>query len=545
MDATSPINGNPAIYGSKGQNWHANFVAYMVGIVNHSTYADMPDAVKPDGKIQWEAPSNRKSGEYQHTHQKRRDWWANKATAIGISPKSDKWISQTAKRIHPFGNKPCKFCGNYMRIAYCYPNGFLIRRVKAIFQDYKVDKLMEVSALVTDLFEIYGDPSFAKFYNLFKGEAITIPTDLDSVIKWTDWLEQSLIPSESSLLSPGAMSNPPDRFDGFHSFNLCCRRKADTGRHDVNMRSYTTDRRVFEFWSDGNWVAADRMMGLVSSKFRNYACYDGGKGPATADHIGPLSLGFCHMPTFRLLSKRANSAKNNRMTKADVDWLIHAEESGEQVASWHSEALWNLRKSFVCSNENASRLSKLMRDGQRNAMFMLSNFHKAGNLSFLASLLHLGYAQQNFEFINLRVEESLTVYDDINDKKRINKYPLEQMARRIRVGFEAMSLYSEKENRHCYPMFGESEHRSLLSTIALLSESQELRILDKKIENCLKSENAIDGLLRELAPELLALNRIPGIVAAHRQAKDIMSAVAVKISAMWDNERYVREISLE
>ncbi|WP_250551869.1 hypothetical protein, partial [Escherichia coli] len=27
--------------------------------------------------------------------------------------------------------------------------------------------------------------------------------------------------------------------------------------------SYVTDRRVFEYWVDGDWVAADRLMGQV------------------------------------------------------------------------------------------------------------------------------------------------------------------------------------------------------------------------------------------------------------------------------------------
>ncbi|HFL9475791.1 TPA: Alw26I/Eco31I/Esp3I family type II restriction endonuclease, partial [Escherichia coli] len=59
------------------------------------------------------------------------------------------------------------------------------------------------------------------------------------------------------------MANPPDRFDGFHSFNRCCRSIADKGRTKENLKSYVTDRRVFEYWVDGDWVAADRLMGQV------------------------------------------------------------------------------------------------------------------------------------------------------------------------------------------------------------------------------------------------------------------------------------------
>ena len=44
-------------------------------------------------------------------------------------------------------------------------------------------------------------------------------------------LEEKVVRAElRGRLSPGAMSNPPDRLDGFHTYNLCCRSKQDTGR---------------------------------------------------------------------------------------------------------------------------------------------------------------------------------------------------------------------------------------------------------------------------------------------------------------------------
>jgi len=74
-------------YGSKGQSWHTSFIAYMKKIVTHPNYLGMPDAIKEDGKIQWEAPSNRQSGKFKDTHHKRRDWWRKKSQEIGIDQK--------------------------------------------------------------------------------------------------------------------------------------------------------------------------------------------------------------------------------------------------------------------------------------------------------------------------------------------------------------------------------------------------------------------------------------------------------------------------
>src|SRR3569623_1240296 len=123
----------PASYGSNGQSWNATFVKYMKFIVLHPNYAGMPDAVKDDGKIQWEAPSNRGGGQYKDTHHRRRDWWRAKAAEIGIDDRKDKWISRTAKAIHPCGEKPCKRCGRVLRIAYVYPSATLVRRCIAEF----------------------------------------------------------------------------------------------------------------------------------------------------------------------------------------------------------------------------------------------------------------------------------------------------------------------------------------------------------------------------------------------------------------------------
>ena len=54
----------------------------------------------------------------------------------------------------------------------------------------------------------------------------------------------------------------------------------DTELH-LTLTRYGQDRRVYENWADGDWKMADRLMSL----FR--------KNGISADHIGPISLGFC------------------------------------------------------------------------------------------------------------------------------------------------------------------------------------------------------------------------------------------------------------
>jgi hypothetical protein len=91
------------------------------------------------------------------------------------------------------------------------------------------------------------------------------------------------------------MSNAPDRLDGFHSYNLCCRGKQDTGRAADNLKTYGVDRRAFEHWCEGDWSAANALMNSVTE---GTCARCGAFGQLTADHVGPISLGFLHSPRF-------------------------------------------------------------------------------------------------------------------------------------------------------------------------------------------------------------------------------------------------------
>ena len=93
---------------------------------------------------------------------------------------------------------------------------------------------------------------------------------------------------------------------------------------------------------------ADRLM----SYFRKYGL--------SADHIGPISLGFAHRPKFHPLTKEANSAKNNRMSLNDVNVLIEDESKGDVVISWHSSYIWDKFKGSVKTDNDAVKLSDLM-----------------------------------------------------------------------------------------------------------------------------------------------------------------------------------------
>lgn len=531
------------------------FSKYKEFIASHPAYSGMPDLRYPDGRIQWETPSNRKSGEFKDSHDKRLQWWKNKAAEIGISTTEDKWISKVAKRIHPTGIRPCPVCGKELEIRYAYLSKRFIKRVHLLDfynNDIEMTEITHILDFVTEFITEYKNHAIHTLPILLScKEAPDIPK-LSTLSEWLEWIDQKYIPLEPSMLGPGSMSNAPDRLDGFH-YNRCCRKKTDKGRSDANLASYSKDRRAFENWSDGNWITANMLMGYIKSNpaLRQEPCANLGDAhehplPCDADHIGPISLGFCHRPEFQLLCSPCNSAKNNRLYFSDVQHLIAVESTGETVTTWYATPVWNLCKNKVTNAETALRLSKIMRDNRNIALMLLSKFMTSGECLFLLSLLNLQYADYQYQII----PDSQEIYNhivtvDFTYETSSLRYVTIQKRRKIRIAFESLSDYAPKDNRNGF-IYNSPTIEQLKSTIfdILSSVPQEYKILNSKlcsiISNPVISDNEIESFLNEVDyNKLLSLNEY---VAAKEKLYEIMSLVAQELSNNWDSARYSREI---
>jgi Alw26I/Eco31I/Esp3I family type II restriction endonuclease len=531
-------------YGGRGRPWHPRFIEYMEFIANHKNYGGMPDAFVDHERIQWEAPSNRGSGRFQHTHGRRLDWWRQKATEIGVTPNSNRWISKTAKAIHPTKTKPCKICGTILSIRYVYPGTILLKRLRAlpfIQPSYPLNRLEPLATLIKRLVRDHGGQVYDCLPTLLSISPQVTRRLGNNLPVWLKYLDKYYIPSEPRLLSPGAMSNAPDRFDGFHSDNLCCRSTADRGRSKANLATYVTDRRVFEYWSSGDWVAADQLMGIIRSKFTKVGCFNVHPGPCAADHIGPLSLGFCHRAEFQLLCRACNGAKNNRMSFRDVQLLLAAEARGEQVISWHSEAIWNEMKLRIANNHMALRLSKLLRDNRHTFMNILERILRHGDLAFLLSLLELHCADYDVQFEQLEVKNHVTTYRSMFRVLRKSKYALEQKARRCRVAFEALRLYFDKTSRNWLVVQTPEIESEVQKALAILSKvDREFVEWNSRLTRVLLTEKQIvEEDLRK------AIEEFPKPYPRHfHEAKfhleTAMNLVGKYLVSQWDADRYVR-----
>lgn len=243
-----------------------------------------------------------------------------------------------------------------------------------------------------------------------------------------------IYPNRRGGLSPGAMSNAPDRLDGYHTYNRCHRAEYDKGRHSDNLARYGEDRRAYENWAGGDWKAASWLM----KEFQKHG--------VSADHLGPISLGFAHRPKFRPLTRQANSARNNRMTYEDVKLLIEDEKT-EPVISDHSRALWDLLKYKVANDSGALMLTKIMRENMHYILSIFSLIAATGNTKFLVKhFLHPEYANFSVKFDGF---DPLTGYYKEMVKIEGNKRQYKNNAERyIRISFESLLKYQTKVNRN-------------------------------------------------------------------------------------------------
>lgn len=531
--------------GFRGQAPHDIFQQYMEQIVNDPAFEGMPDTHYDDGRIQWEAPSNRAGGKFKDTHQRRREWWTRKADSLGISTLEGKWISRVAKAIYPTKRKPCKKCGQVMDIRYVYPRQALLNKIAKVphfGSDFETSLADDIFVLISRLYDQYQDKALGELPSLLNLKA-DYPAADASLREWLVWIENVYVPGEPTTLSPGVMANPPDRFDGFHSFNRCCRSTADTGRTATNLRSYTTDRRVFEYWASGDWIAADRLMGILRRDFRNEICLNGHPGPCQADHIGPISLGFNHRPHFQLLCGSCNSAKNNRMYPSDIAWLIEREKSGEEVISWHSKTLWDICKYRVSNQEHSLRLSKVLRDNRHCYMHALSVIAANGHFAFLASLLELSYAEFDVEFVGLKIVDHITSWEEIRHIKRETKYAAEQKTRRSRIAFGELLTYFDRTNRNSFVVETQKSAELLKSLLEVLDQMRSTtNAFDRAISaSCSAHVAEIDEKIRATYDEFSDFD-FAQFGEARTMLRLHMDEIGEKLASMWDDERFTRQL---
>lgn len=416
------------------RSWHPNFVNYTESIVSHPNYKGLFYERGKDGRIKWVVTGKSANG------QKRQEWWDKKCNELGI-PIQKGCYAIAARLIHPTKKHVCQCCGRAMSILYEYPNKSTIKKIaSALDVDIEDLKFLTISEIIEEFNEKEELNAIAKVFDLSSNLS---KDELNSLIK-KDFVDKC-----STMLSPGVMSNPPDRFDGFHSDGLCCRERTDKGRHTDNMKTYNQDRRAYEEWADGDLNLANRLMGEFHKGDILHKCPRCGEiKRMSADHIGPISLGFRHsIFNFAPLCDSCNSAKNNRFYAKDVKRLIELECEGHVVISWHSKYIWDKLKFDIIDDNDSKRLSNIMALSHQNVLKLLSLIliKSQKGFEFLLRYLHpelcmFDYRFENFDPFDLsKLKIIKKELDSKNKRKNQTRY--------IRISFEALMDFALKDNR--------------------------------------------------------------------------------------------------
>lgn len=441
------------------KNYADEFVKYQEIIRNHPNYKGLAF-----GKG-WVTTGQLATG------QQRKNWADKKIAELGITG-----LGKYAKlmyQIHPTRAKPCQTCGKVLNLDYIYPNKNL---ANSLLQNFPYLGENSDDLTIIDIYQINNTitPKDKTLFRKIIGQKLK-QYEYSSEISTENLIDALVCESRmriSNQLGPGAMSNFPDRFDGFHTYNRCCRSKEDSGRSSENLKTYTKDRRAYEMWSDGNHRAANQLMG--NKIFKNTGL--------SADHLGPISLGFVHDSHFMVpISTGDNSSKRDRLLLVDLQKIIAIENRERLVAmSWYANVIWDEMKSKISSGEIVAdedllkyqNILKINKDMFFRLLYEILQYENGED--FLKFLLTKNYTKDDNHLhdYEIDIDEKGKNFGKIiqKSKRNITKRANNEQDRGMRIAIDAVIDYVNKENRHIYNEITEAE-KSYLSKIENLIQS--------------------------------------------------------------------------
>jgi Alw26I/Eco31I/Esp3I family type II restriction endonuclease len=437
----------------KKQIWHPNYIKYINFIVSHQNYSWLPSEI----------------GEA------RKKWAAKKAKEFKI-PELPGFFAKVMLEVHPTKKKVCQVCGKELSLYYLYPNHYTVKAIKNIF-GLACTENMSINDIVKKLLDDGINKNLIMDFLLKKSALNSSSKNLE--------LNEILVLCEIkcregylNMLGPGSMSNFPDRFDGFHSYNRCCRGKNDTGRFSENMKTYSKDRRAYEYWSDGNIHAANKFM-------KNPVYFN----DTSADHLGPISLGFVHDPHYiRPMSRGDNSIKRDRLLIEDINKIIAEENNSEVCAmSWYSAKIWDhIKRNINYMPWKTDDFRDALKKSIVNFMYILweiiTNCGGKGEEFLIKSILipKMEYFKYDYNF---------DMHGKIIEKRprKINASTKKEIERFVRIAFKSIENFHSKKNRNLKPCLSNGDLTLLKDLCDDISCCKENSAIYKKFINLVKS----------------------------------------------------------
>lgn len=432
--------------------WSKEFLEYEDFIVNHKNYKGLPITKSPDGKYNWIATAQSEIGK------ERKKWAEQKGEELGILNNSDGFYAAVMLSVHPTKQKPCQICGKTMSLYYHYPNANLVKAFKKEFS-YECDVYESIYDVCNNLKE--QGISEKRIIEFLKAKC-KLDDEYDDIETLICHCELKCRSGLSKMLGPGAMSNFPDRYDGFHTYNRCCRSSEDKGRSRENLKSYSRDRRAYEYFSDGNIQAANKFM---TSPFFN---------GTSADHIIPVSLGGVHDPHYlQPMATGDNSSKRDRLVKDDVLKAMEIEQKTNICAvSWYSRLLWDFLKKRV-SNFDAANLENFRNILKQNInnfleiLYIIKSLPDDKGVDFIDRIL-IAPKKKYFECDYIFNPDGS--YKET--ERHITERASEEYERIKRISLDSVDDYHDKENRHLSPDFTKSEKGKIKEILGSIKSNE-------------------------------------------------------------------------
>ena len=419
-------------------------------IVNHPNYVGLPIERKNDGSYSWIATAKSDIG------RRRIQWCEQKALELGM-PLQPGVYADVMLAIHPTKEKVCQTCGRSMSLFYHYPNANFLKAINQQFHSYFTmnDHIRDIWNALLD--NGISEDMIARFF-ITKG-SLPISSEKMDQKNIIDALEYASRKGDKKCLGPGAMSNFPDRFDGFHTYNRCCRAKQDMGRSRENLRTYGKDRRAYEYWSDGNIHAAD--------EFMHSTFFDG----VSADHVGPISLGFVHDSHYLCaMSSSDNSTKRDRLQVHDIDTIFKIEKSTKVYPmSWYAKEIWeHIKANYKRNPEMVSvKYRDALKQNMANFMFVvgeiINNCPKFG-VKFLVD----AFLRKNLE--GFKYTYSFDCEGNIigTAPRHFTGRNANEFERYQKIAINSVKEYNDKNNRHLSQNLTDDEKRLLNNACQLV-----------------------------------------------------------------------------
>lgn len=462
----------------KERKWHPKFLEYMDMIIHHPNYRGLRIDKKADGTYAWIATAKSEVGKARIA------WCGEKAKELGI-PIQPGVYADVMLAIHPTKWKVCQTCGNEMSLYYHYPNANFLKSLNNKFGTNFTD-CHHIQNIWDALIAMGINKIDIANFLIQKGELPLNPSTAtkDEVI---NALEYACRKGNKKCLGPGAMSNFPDRFDGFHTYNRCCRSTQDKGRSKENLKSYTQDRRAYEYWSDGNIRAANQFMG--SDFFKG----------TSADHTGPISLGFVHDPRYlQPMSSHDNSTKRDRLQYEDIEKIIKTEnKTGIYPMSWYSRLIWeHIELNYKAHPDKVPVLYRdALKQNMANFMFILKTILESCPIYGKEFLTH-AFLEPKYHYFNNSY--SFNKDGEITEIKprHFTDRSKSEIERYKRVAIESVYDYNNKENRNLEPNLSFSQLKQLHSICTEIEAHGYSEFLKNEIVKLIEEieKNAIKGL---------------------------------------------------